>query len=56
MEQIQAEYPQKDLSPEPEPDQQLRQRLLKKGERESICHHILKAREMDKITGKLRQE
>ena len=32
MEQIQAEYSQKDLSPEPEPDQQSRRRMLKKGE------------------------
>ena len=36
IEQLQAEYPRKDLSPEPEPFQQSRQRLLKKGEREHL--------------------
>ena len=33
MEQIQAETPRKDLSPEPEPIQQSRRRLLKKAKR-----------------------
>ena len=34
MEKIQVEIPLKDLSPEPEPHQQSRGRLLKEGERE----------------------
>ena len=34
MKQIQEDIPQKDLSPEPEPHQQSRWRLLKKGEKE----------------------
>ena len=33
---FQAEYPQKDLNPEPEPPQQWRRRLLTKGEREHL--------------------
>ena len=36
VEPFQAEYPLKDLSPEPEPPQQSRRRLLVKGEREHL--------------------
>ena len=39
MEQCQAEIPRKDLSLEPEPHQQSRWRLLKKGEREHPPPH-----------------
>ena len=36
VEPLQAEYPGKDFSPEPEPPQQSRLRLLTKGEREHL--------------------